>query len=152
MTQKGLWLPLTMPAALLMFGHAVLTTKRFFLTEQGKAKSDADSAESNRNLALMFQSQGQLDMAFDRFRKCPMDESVMEGMYTLGLDFERKRQFNKAEAVFAYLAKHDADYKDLALRVAHARAMAETIIVGSGGTQTNASTLILNQEGIEKQM
>ena len=152
MTQKGLWLPLTMPAALLMFGHAVLTTKRFFLTEQGKAKSDADSAESNRNLALMFQSQGQLDMAFDRFRKCPMDESVMEGMYTLGLDFERKRQFNKAEAVFAYLAKHDADYKDLALRVAHARAMAETIIVGSGGTRTNASTLILNQEGIEKPM
>lgn len=152
MTQKGLWLPLMMPAALLVVGHAVLTTKRFFLTEQGKAKSDADSAESNRNLALMFQSQGQLDMAFDRFRKCPMDESVMEGMYTLGLDFERKRQFNKAEAVFAYLAKHDADYKDLALRVAHARAMAETIIVGSGGTRTNASTLILNQEGIEKPM
>jgi len=152
MAQKGLWLPLMMPVVLLVVGHAVLTTKQYFLTEQGKVKSDADSAESNRNLALMFQSQGQLDMAFDRFRKCPLDDGVMEGMYTLGLDFERKRQFNKAEAVFAHMAKHNPNYKDLAQRVSHARAMAETIIVGSGNARSNATTLMLNQEGIEKPM
>ena len=68
MTQKGMWLPLMMPAALLLVGHGLLTTKRFLITEQGKVKADADSAESNRNLARMFQGQGQLDMAFDRFR------------------------------------------------------------------------------------
>ena len=130
-----------------------ISTKRFLMTEQGKARSDSDSAESNRNLALMFQSQGQLDMAFDRFRKCPIDDSVMDGMYTLGLDFERKRQFNKAESVFAYMAKHNANYKDLAKRVAHSRAMAETVILGgTGSARSSASTLILNNNGVEKPM
>lgn len=70
------------------------------MTEQGKAKSDKESAESNRNLALMFQGQGQLDFAFDRFRKCPMNDSVVDALYNLGLDFERKCQFNKVKSVF----------------------------------------------------
>jgi serine/threonine-protein kinase len=153
MTQKGLWLQFMMPVTLLLFGHALLTTKRFLMTEQGKAKSDSDSAESNRNLALMFQSQGQLDMAFDRFRKCPVDESVMDGLYSLGLDFERKRQFNKAEAVFAYMAEHNPKYKDLEQRISRSKAMAETVILGgSGGARSNASTLILNDGTVEKPM
>jgi hypothetical protein len=82
---------------LLLVGHLLLTTKRFLVSERGKEKSDADSAESNRMLGLAFQGQGQLDMAFDKFRKCPMDDALMENMYNLALDFERKRQFNKAE-------------------------------------------------------
>ncbi len=152
MTQKGWWLQLMMPAALLVVGHALLTTKRYLMTEKGKEKSDADSAESNRNLALMFQSQGQLDMAFDRFRKCPMDVSVMDGLYSLGLDFERKRQFNKAEAVFAYMSNYDAKYKDLAQRITRSKQMAETIILGGSSGRSNESTLVLNSDEIEKPM
>ena len=152
MTQKGWWLQLMMPAALLLIGHAALTTKRYLMTEKGIEKSDADSAESNRNLALMFQSQGQLDMAFDRFRKCPVDTPVMDAMYSLGLDFERKRQFNKAEAVFNYMASHQPDYKDLAQRISRSKQMAETVIFGGSSGRTNESTLVLNKDGIEKPM
>ena len=153
MTQKGIWLQLMMPAVLLLVGHGLLTTKRFLMTEQGKAKSDSDSAESNRNLALMFQGQGQLDMAFDRFRKCPMEDSVMDGLYNLGLDFERKRQFNKAESVFAYMAEHNPKYKDLEQRISRSKAMAETVILGGGGGgRTNTSTMILNDGTVEKPM
>ena len=40
-------------------------------------------------------------MAFEKFRKCrPVDEQVLEAMYNLALDFERKRQFNKATSVY----------------------------------------------------
>lgn len=153
MTQKGMWLQLMMPAVLLLVGHGLLTTKRFLMTEQGKAKSDSESAESNRNLALMFQGQGQLDMAFDRFRKCPVDDSVMDGLYNLGLDFERKRQFNKAESVFAYMAEHNPKYKDLEQRISRSKAMAETVILGGGGGgRTNSSTMILNDGTVEKPM
>ncbi len=153
MTQKGMWLQLMMPAVLLLVGHGLLTTKRFLMTEQGKAKSDSESAESNRNLALMFQGQGQLDMAFDRFRKCPMDDSVMDGLYNLGLDFERKRQFNKAESVFAYMSEHNPKYKDLEQRISRSKAMAETVILGGGGGgRTNANTMILNDGTVEKPM
>jgi hypothetical protein len=134
-------------------GHALLTTKRFLLTEKGKIKSEAESAESNRNLALMFQSQGQLDMAFDRLRKCPMDDSVMDVLYNLALDFERKRQFNKAESVFGYMADFNPKYKDLEQRLARSKAMAETVILGGGsGGRTNASTMILQDGSVEKPM
>ena len=151
MTQKGIWLQLMLPAALLVVGHALLTTKRFLLTEKGKEKSEADSAESNRNLALMFQSQGQLDMAFDRLRKVPMEDSVMDVLYNLALDFERKRQFNKAETVFAYMAEYNPKYKDLEQRLTRSRAMAETVILGgSGGGRTNTS--ILQDGTVEKPM
>jgi len=151
MTQQALWLQLMIPATLLVVGHALLTTKRFLMTERGKEKSEADSAESNRNLALMFQSQGQLDMAFDRLRKCPMDESVMDVLYSLALDFERKRQFNKAENVFAYMADYNPKYKDLEQRLSRSRAMAETVILGgTGGGRTNTS--ILQDGSVEKPM
>src|SRR5690606_145791 len=107
MTSRLMWLQLMLPATLLLVGHALLTTKRYLVTERGKEKSDLDSAESNRMLGLAFQGQGQLDMAFDKFRKCPLDDQLMENLYNLGLDFERKRQFNKAEAVFRYMSEYN---------------------------------------------
>lgn len=153
LTQEGMWLQLVTPAVLLVVGHALLTTKRFLLTEKGKIRSEAESAESNRNLALMFQSQGQLDMAFDRLRKCPMDDSVMDVLYNLALDFERKRQFNKAESVFGYMADFNPKYKDLEQRLARSKAMAETVILGgAGGGRTNSGTMILNDGTVEKPM
>ena len=153
MTREGLWLQLMTPAALLVIGHALLTTKRFLVTEKGKEKSEADSAESNRNLGLMFQGQGQLDMAFDRLRKCPVDDSLMDVLYNLALDFERKRQFNKAEAVFSYMAQYNPKFRDLEQRLTRSRAMAETVILGgSSGGRTNTSTMILGDGTVEKPM
>lgn len=153
MTQQGMWLQLMVPATLLLVGHALLTTKRHLLTEKGKARSEAESAESNRNLGLMFQGQGQLDMAFDRFRKCPIDDGLMDLLYNLALDFERKRQFNKAEAVFIYMFEYNPKYRDLEQRIARSKAMAETVILGGGGGgRTNASTMVLNDGSVEKPM
>jgi len=141
MTMQLLWLQLMLPATLLLIGHALLTTKRFLVTERGKEKSDLDSAESNRMLGLAFQGQGQLDMAFDKFRKCPLDGQLMENLYNLGLDFERKRQFNKAEAVFRYMGEYDPKFRDLETRLNRARQLSETVMLGGGGVRGNASLL-----------
>lgn len=150
MTTQLMWLQLMLPATLLLVGHALLTTKRFLMTERGKEKSDRDSAESNRMLGLAFQGQGQLDMAFDKFRKCPLDEQLMENLYNLGLDFERKRQFNKAESVFRHMSGFDAKFRDLEQRLNRARQMSETVILGGSGNRTNAS--ILDGGTVEKPM
>jgi len=153
MTTQALWLQLMLPAVLLLAGHLLLTTKRHLLTEKGKQKSDAESAESNRMLGLAFQGQGQLDIAFDKFRKVPVDDSLMEVLYNLGLDFERKRQFNKAESVFKYMAEYNPKFRDLEQRLTQARAMSETVILGgSGGGRTNASTMVLGKAGVSKPM
>jgi serine/threonine-protein kinase len=153
MTTAGLWLQLMLPAALLLVGHALLTTKRYLVTERGKQKADTESAESNRMLGLAFQQQGQLDMAFDKFRKAPLNEEVMENLYALALDFERRRQFNKAESVFRYMATFDAKFRDIEERLNRAKKLSETIILGgSAAARTNASTMMLEGGGQEKPM
>jgi CHASE2 domain-containing sensor protein len=151
MTTQAMWLQLMMPAALLLVGHLLLTTKRFLMTEKGKQKSDAESAESNRMLGLAFQGQGQLDIAFDKFRKVQVDDSLMEVLYNLGLDFERKRQFNKAESVFKYMAEYNPKFRDLEARLAQCKAMSETVMLGATG-KSNASTLVLDKAGVSKPM
>ncbi|MCZ7654246.1 MAG: serine/threonine-protein kinase [Rhodocyclaceae bacterium] len=152
MTSQLMWLQLMVPAALLLLGHLLLTTKRFLVTERGKEKSEADSAESNRMLGLAFQGQGQLDMAFDKFRKCPLDNAVMENLYNLALDFERKRQFNKAESVFRYMADFNRNSATWSRSSSRAKAMSETVILGGGGRSTAQGTMILEGGQVEKPM
>jgi serine/threonine-protein kinase len=120
------------------------------MTEAGKLKSDAESAESNRMLGLAFQGQGQLDMAFDKFRKVPLDDTLLDNLYNLALDFERKRQFNKAESVFRYMSGHNPKFRDLEQRLARAKQMSETVILG-GGTTHPGGTMVLGG-GAEKPM
>ena len=78
MTQHAVWIQMMTPGALLAIGYLLITTKRFLVSERGKARSDEESTESNRMLGIAFQTQGQLDMAFEKFRKCrPVDEQVL---------------------------------------------------------------------------
>jgi len=150
MVGAAIWIQLMGAAALLLVGHILLTTKRFLVTERGKKQSEADSAESNRMLGLAFQGQGQLDMAFDKFRKCPLDDSLMENLYNLALDFERKRQFNKAEAAFRYMADYNSKFRDLEQRLNRAKAMSETVLLG--GARADAGTMLLGDGQVEKPM
>jgi serine/threonine-protein kinase len=152
MTGQGMWLQFMWSLTLLVIGHVLLITKRFVMTERGKEASDASSAANARMLGLAFQGQGQLDMAFDYFRKCPLDDAVMDNLYNLALDFERKRQFNKAESVFRYMADFNPKFRDLEQRLSRAKQLSETVILGGGsGGRTNVSMLD-GGSGTEKPM
>ena len=151
MTTSGMWIQLMLPATLLLVGHGALVSKRYIVTERGKEKSDIESAQSNRMLGLAYQGQGQLDTAFDCFRKLPLDDGVLDLLYNLALDFERKRQFNKAESVFRYMADFNPKFRDLETRLNRAKAMSETVILGSGGGHPGG-TVILPGGGVEKPM
>ena len=145
------WVKLVLPAMLLAIGHLALTTKRFLVTEAGKLKSDEESAETNRMMGLALQGQGQLDMAFDRFRRVPMGDAVMGNLYNLALDFERKRQFNKAEAVYQHMATYDKDYKDLQSKLNRAKNLSETVMLGGSGAHPGG-TMLLDGGAVEKPM
>ncbi len=147
----SLWLKLVLPATLLLVGHLALTTKRFLVTEAGKVKSDEESAETNRMMGLAHQGQGQLDMAFDRFRRVPYSDALMDNMGNLALDFERKRQFNKAQAVYEYMASLNKDFKGLAAKLNRAKNLSETVILGGGGSHPGG-TVLLDGGGVEKPM
>ncbi|MFC5496686.1 CHASE2 domain-containing serine/threonine-protein kinase [Caenimonas terrae] len=147
----ALWLKLMLPATLLVIGHLAVTTKRFLMTEAGKLKSDEESAETNRMMGLALQGQGQLDASFDRFRRVPMSEPLMDNLYNLALDFERKRQFNKAQAIYEHMAAWKKDYKDLQSKLNRARNLSETVILGGGGSHPGG-TMLLDGGAVEKPM
>lgn len=144
----GVWLPLVFPAVLLLLGHLALTTRRFLVTEAGKRRSDDESAEAHRMMGLALLGQGDLDMAFDRFRRVPLGPALMENLYQLALDFERRRQFNKAESVYAHMASRDPGYKDLPERRERVRRAADAALLGLG-TRHPGGTLVLDDPTLE---
>jgi serine/threonine-protein kinase len=148
---SAIWLKFVFAAVLLIVGHLALTTKRFLVTEAGKIKSDEESAETNRMMGLAMQGQGQLDAAFDRFRRVPFTDALMDNLNNLALDFERKRQFNKAQAVYEHMATYNKSYKDLQTKLNRAKNLSETVILGGGGTHAGG-TLLLDGGGVEKPM
>lgn len=155
MKTQAMWLKLATPVLLLVFGHLFMTVKKFRITEKLKQTSEKEGAESNKMLGLAFQGQGQLDMAFDKFKRVePVDDRLLDLMYNLALDFERKRQFNKSGAVYEYIAKHNPKFKDVQDKLNRARKMESTIILGGGGrgASTAGGTLVMGDASVEKPM
>ncbi|MHB8455115.1 MAG: CHASE2 domain-containing serine/threonine-protein kinase [Acidiferrobacterales bacterium] len=141
--EKQLWLGTAAPALMLLLGHLLITSKRFFVTERLKVRVEADSAQTNRMLGLSFQGQGQLDMAMDKFRTLPVDDSVLDLVYNLALDFERKRQLNKAVAAYDYVLQHNDRFRDAAERRKRAQQADSTIVLG-GSRSSPGGTLLLD--------
>lgn len=130
----------------------IINLRFYLLSELSQAASAADSAESNKMLGMAFQAQGQLDSAFEKFRRCPADEANHELIYNLGLDFERKRQFNKAQAAYEYIAETMPDFRDTAKRIERSKAMDEAVLLGGGRGLPGGGTLISGDGSIEKPM
>ncbi len=143
LTSRMIWVQTMTATAMLIAGHLTLTAKRFFAAESDQRQARVDLAETNKMLGLSFQSQGMLDMAFDKFRKCPVNEDILAVLYNLALDFERKRQFNKASAVYEYMIEHEPDYKDVQARLERAKTAGETMIFGAGATGGGMSALLV---------
>lgn len=136
-TSQGLWVEITYPFLQLLFGYIGVVSANFLMTETDKEKVERGSAETNRMLGLSFQSQGMLDMAFDKFRQVPVDDQMKEVLFNLALDYERKRQYNKAASVYEYIEKEDPEYKNVAERRKKLLQASETIVFGDtmiGGT------------------
>ena len=155
MASAALWLKFTILAVFLLTAHLFMTVKKFNITERLKQTSDAESAESNRMLGLAFQGQGQLDMAFEKFRRVqPVDDRLLDLIYNLALDFERKRQFNKAESAYQYIAGFNKDFRDIAQKLSRAKKLSETVILGGNAASAHpGGTLVLDAtQQLEKPM
>ena len=129
---QGLWLRTVYPLLQLLLGYIGVVSIQYFVTETRKEKVEGESAETNRMLGISFQSQGMLDMAFDKLRRVPVDDQMKDILYNLALDYERKRQLNKAAAVFEYIEEHDAKFKDVHDRKARLMQASETMVFGDG--------------------
>jgi CHASE2 domain-containing sensor protein/predicted Ser/Thr protein kinase len=133
--RSNIWLKITPQLVLLILGYILVVSRKFLITEKTKEKVEADSVETNKALGLSFQQQGLLDLAFEKFRKCPMEEpGVKDLVYNLGLDYERKRQFNKALAAYNLIIEDGSEFKDLTERIPRLKGAESTMIFGAAGT------------------
>jgi len=146
--QRG-WVVSLLPAFLLILvGHLALVIKWGIVAYQDAFRLRSDAVESNRLLGLAFQGQGHLDLAFEKFRLCPPDESVMGLLYNLALDYELKRQYRRAGAVYRYLVNQDPHFRDAEQRLERLQSLRRPKLRGLGN---NLSDWLL-EEGNDKPM
>jgi CHASE2 domain-containing sensor protein/tRNA A-37 threonylcarbamoyl transferase component Bud32 len=131
-TASGYWIKIVYPSLMLIAGYTVVVSKRYLYQEKRTEVLEGESAETNKMLGLSFQGQGMLDMAFEKFRKVPIDDSMKDTLYNLALDFERKRQLNKAVSVYEHIMTVDKGFKDVAAKAGKLKVMGETMIFGGG--------------------
>ena len=118
---EGLLIELILPILFVLFGHMGLLVKKGIVAYQDAFRLHPDAVESNRLLGLAFQGQGHLDLAFEKFRLCPPDEIILSLFYNLALDYERKRQFRRANAVYRYIMSHNPNFRDIEQRLERLR-------------------------------
>ena len=132
----GYWVRIFAPVFLAVLGYGFAGFHRF------AREAQRDSIELNKMLGLSFQNKGMLDMAFEKYKKCPVDnESVRELLYNLGQDFERKRMFNKAVVVYTYL-QTAGRYQDSLQRIEMLESLGETAT--STAPSKNGSIILNN--------
>ncbi len=153
---KGLWVSTAYPIVQLVVGYIGVVSLQYFVTETDKEKVEEESAESNRMLGISFQEQGRLDMAFDKYRRCPVDKGMKEILYGLAQDYERKRQYHKAVAVYEHIEVHDPKFKDIKERKSRLIQTGETVILGAGtvdplfGTSTDTRPTLGRYEVVKQ--
>src|SRR5205823_14014681 len=78
-------------------------------------------------------------IAFEECRVGQLSEALLDNLYNLALDFERKRQFNKAESVFRTMHEFNPKFRDLEFRLSRAQQLSETVILSSGASHPGGS-------------
>ncbi len=148
MVVNNTWIPLMLPIAALTCGALVIAIKQKIDEEHQRTRSHL--FESNLSLGQNLQAQGQLDHAFEKYRECSINDALLDRLYSLGLDYERRRQFNKAELVFEYIEQHNSSYRDVKKRVQRNREVQGIVVLPGNGKHTTQGTLILSQDGLQK--
>lgn len=142
---QGLWLPVIGPALFLISGQLLLSLawlshKRLITAQQG-------AIEARVALGANLQSQGQLDLAMDQFIQCLPAPAVLEPIYELGLEYERHRQVNKAQTIYAQLEKYAEGFRDSTLRLSQLADISDRF--PNASTPDTSKTLVLDTPVME---
>ncbi len=126
------------------FGPILLAFGGFFLIHFTvyALKREREKLEANKTLGLTYQGQGMLDMAYERFMMCPIEDATVKSLlYNLALDFERKRMFNKALAIYKQI-RIEGTFKDIEKRCERLEQLDSTMALTVGGGGNEASLII----------
>ena len=135
---NGVWIKFTTPVGIALLGWLIASRQRRLLEKK------VETVQLNKSLGLALQGQGLLDMAFEKFLHCPIeDPSIKELVYNLGLDFERKRMFNKALAVYRHILTAGT-FKDVGERIHKLVAFENEVGLSAGASKKKSPLLVPN--------
>ena len=135
---NGIWMKVLAPVLLALVGYALASRRRHLAEKQD------ENFELNKSLGLAMQGQGMLDIAFEKFLKCPIeDQAVQKLMYNLGLDFERKRMTSKALAVYRHILKAGG-FKDVKERIDKLTSIDDTLTMSAAAAKKQTTLLLQN--------
>jgi len=98
-----------------------------------------ENAQTNRQLGVALQEQGRLELALERFRLLPTDHGSLGLVYNLGLEFERKRKFDKALESYYYILEDEHAFRDVQARKIR---LEQLSTFSSGGISATTSLLM----------
>ena len=150
MIVSAIWIPLMLPTAALLTGTLAIAVKTKM--EEAQQRTREHLYESNLTLGQHLQSQGHLDQAFEKYRECLINSTLLDRLYNLGLDYERRRQFSKAAMVFEYIDQKHAAFRDVKKRMQKNREIQDMVVLPQNGKTTDQGTLILTDNGVQKPM
>jgi serine/threonine-protein kinase len=143
---KTLWLPVIMPVMFLLAAQLMLMVswhRRKGLTATRQALLDTRVA-----LATHLQSQGQLDQAMEQYLQCLPDQSVLQPLYDLGLEYERRRQVGKAQNIYEQLMECTKGFRDARQRSTRLATLSDRF--PSAASSSPAQTLVLDAPVMER--
>ncbi len=145
---RMLRLDLAMPVVALLSGHFALGAKQYLSDRYHHFRQTL--SDLNRQLAEAWRAQGRLDAAFERLKQCEPDQRVLDQLYDLGLDFERRRQFAKAQSVLRHLSRLSPGFADADARIRKLGVLESKMALGSG--RGGVRSLVLTEDGMQKPM
>jgi serine/threonine-protein kinase len=138
LSASALWIPLVRPVVFLLLGHGFMLVWLRRREERRAYAQMVGHVDAARDEAAALQARGQLDEALDAYLQAPgADPALLEGMETLGLAFERKREFGKAEDVYRHIVSKQPGNAAVQDKLARLKRLSETLVLGAGTMSRN---------------
>lgn len=145
---KNTWIPLALPVLFLLSGQIMVWVHHRFAHSFSRMRAERDRALVE--LSEQLRSQGKLDKAFDRLKGCSKGDLVMDALYQVGLEYERRRQFSKALTAYEHIAQWNPHYRDITDRRARHHRGKEPGSLAATMVSHAATTLVVDDPVVER--
>ncbi len=142
------WLPLALPVMLLLLGHSLLWLHHWGSQHHVGLRNERDTALME--LSANLRAQGRPDQAMARLSDCDAGIQVREAFYQLGLDFERRRQFNKALVAYEHIAVQDDNFRDIRERRARHQPTLTPASLAATSISYASTKLVMDDPNVER--
>jgi len=140
------WLPLTILMLFIILGHTLMSLALCYEKKLNNLVYEKDDA-----LILLGEKQVEMaeyDEAAETLLNCQPRDKSFELLYTIGIEYERQRRYDKAFRVFGRLSRMKKGYRDVGKRL---KTLADVQSQSSPakGDFNGASTLVMPEQGLE---